>query len=433
MPLLSQRTARLGTENAFRIAPYIAEAEASGLRVIRCNLGQPDFPVPGHIREELKRQIDGGQGGYCDPQGILPLRNAIARQMRERGIEAAPERVVVFPGVKPSIGLVQLAYTDPGDEVIYPSPGFPIYESFIDYVSAEPVPLFLREENGFTVSAEELDRLITRFTRLVFLNFPSNPTGGVATREQLESLAAVLQARLPEDARIFSDEIYEDIVFDGRRHQSIATLPGMAGRTIVVSGVSKSYAWPGGRVGWALFPTVEEAQVFRNLNINYFSCVSSWAQEGARIALESPLSKPVVQRMVQAFQERRDVVVKGLNAIDGIRCSLPGGAFYAWPNVAGVCERLGVFDAHRSLPAAERERTSPSTLLQMFILLRHGVATLDRRSFGRIGAEREQFLRLSVATGLDDLREAVQRIGAAAHDARGFQEFMRDTQERRPW
>jgi aspartate/methionine/tyrosine aminotransferase len=340
---------------------------------------------------------------------------------------------VVFPGVKPSIGLVQQAYTDPGDEVIYPSPGFPIYESFIDYVSAEPVPLFLREENGFTVSAEELDRLITRFTRLVFLNFPSNPTGGVATREQLESLAAVLQARLPEDARVYSDEIYEDIVFDGRQHQSIATLPGMAGRTIVVSGVSKSYAWPGGRVGWALFPTVEEAQVFRNLNINYFSCVSSWAQEGARIALESTLSKPVVQRMVQAFQERRDVVVKGLNAIDGIRCSLPGGAFYAWPNVAGVCERLGVFDAHRSLSAAERERTSPSTLLQMFILLRHGVATMDRRSFGRIGAAREQFLRLSVATGLDDLREAVQRIGAAAHDARGFQEFMRDTQERRPW
>ncbi|HEY6910908.1 MAG TPA: aminotransferase class I/II-fold pyridoxal phosphate-dependent enzyme, partial [Myxococcales bacterium] len=140
MPLLSQRTARLGTENAFRIAPYIAEAEQSGLRVIRCNLGQPDFPVPGHIREELKRQIDGGQGGYCDPQGILPLRDAIARQMRERGIDAAPDRVVVFAGVKPSIGFVQQVYTDPGDEVIYPSPGFPIYESFVDYVSAEPVP-----------------------------------------------------------------------------------------------------------------------------------------------------------------------------------------------------------------------------------------------------------------------------------------------------
>ncbi len=433
MPLFSQRTARLGTENAFRIAPYIAQAEARGLRVVRCNLGQPDFTVPGHIREELKRQIDRGSCGYCDPQGILPLRQAIARQMHERGVDADPERVVVFAGVKPSIGLVQQTYTDPGDEIVYPSPGFPIYESFIDYVSAEPVPLFLREENGFAVAAEDVERLVTRHTRLVFLNFPSNPTGGVATREQLESIASVLRDRLPEDARIYSDEIYEDIVFDGRKHLSIASLPGMAERTIVVSGVSKSYAWPGGRVGWALFPTVEEARVFKNLNINYFSCVSPYAQEGARIALESPLSRPVVQQMVDAFQQRRDVVVRELNRIDGVRCSLPGGAFYVWPNLAAVCERLGVYEAHRALPQAERERTAPTTLLQMFILLRHGVATMDRRSFGKIGAAREHFLRLSIATGLADLREGVERIAKAASDVRGFEEFMGESRENPPW
>ena len=428
----AQRALRIGTENAFRLGPMIAQAEARGLRVIRCNIGEPDFPLPDHIRDEIKRQLDAGNTHYCEPQGVLSLRDAVARHMRAQGIDAAPERVVIFPGAKVPIGFAQQTYANPGDEIIYPSPGFPIYESFTGYIDAVPVPLYLREERGFAFTAEDLARLITPRTRLVFLNFPSNPTGGVPSTGDLAEVAEVLRTRLPPGARVFSDEIYEDIVFEVA-HRSIAALPGMAERTIVVSGVSKSYAWTGGRVGWALLPTVEEAQLFRNLNINYFSCVAAYTQEAARVALDSPLRAATLQRMVDSFRARRDVVVDGLNRIEGVRCALPPGAFYVWPNVRGVCERLGVLAAHAALPEDERSRTTPVTLLQMFLLMRHGVATLDRKSFGRIGADREQFLRLSVATSLADLREAVQRIARASQDGAGFESFLRETAGARPW
>jgi len=423
--MFAERVSRLGTENAFRLGPMIAEAEARGLRVIRCNIGEPDFPLPDHIREEIKRQLDAGNTHYCEPQGVLSLREAVARHMRAQGIDAAPERVEIFPGAKVPIGFAQETYANPGEEIIYPSPGFPIYESFTGYVGAAPVPLYLREDRGFAFAAEDLERLITPRTRLVFLNFPSNPTGGIPAAEDLAAIAEVLRERLPAGARVLSDEIYEDIVFDGE-HRSIAALPGMAERTIVVSGVSKSYAWTGGRVGWALLPTVEEAQVFRNLNINYFSCVAAYAQEAARVALDSPLRGATLKRMVDSFRERRDVVVEGLGRIPGVRCALPPGAFYVWPNLRGVCEDLGVFAAHEALSDDERARTPPATLFQMFLLMRHGVATLDRKSFGRIGADREQFLRLSVATRMEDLREAVERIADAARDRAGFQSFLRE-------
>ncbi|MCA1825380.1 MAG: pyridoxal phosphate-dependent aminotransferase [Myxococcales bacterium] len=430
--MYADRVARLGTENAFRLGPMIAQAESRGLRVIRCNIGEPDFPLPDHIRDEIKRQLDAGNTHYCEPQGVLSLRDAVARHMRAQGIDAAPERVVIFPGAKVPIGFAQQTYANPGDEIIYPSPGFPIYESFTGFIDAVPVPLYLREDRGFAFAAEDLARLITPRTRLVYLNFPSNPTGGVPSPEDLDGIAEVLRTRLPPGARVFSDEIYEDIVFDGG-HRSIAALPGMSERTIVVSGVSKSYAWTGGRVGWALLPTVAEAQVFRNLNINYFSCVAAYTQEAARVALDSPLRAPTLKRMVDSFRERRDLVVEGLSRVEGIRCALPPGAFYVWPNVRGVCEKLGVFAAHGELPEDERARTTPVTLFQMFLLMRHGVATLDRKSFGRIGADREQFLRLSVATGIADLREAVQRIAQAARDRAGFEAFIRETAQARPW
>lgn len=430
--MFAERIGRIGTENAFRLAPLIAQAEASGLRVIRCNIGQPDFPVPDHIRDELKRQIDLGNTQYTEPQGLLTLREAIARHMRGLGIDAAPERIVVFPGAKVPIGLAQEAYANPGDEIVYPSPGFPIYESFTGYVGATPVPLALRPERGFAFTGDDLARVLTPRTKLVYLNFPSNPTGGVPSRADLEDIAEVLRTRLPAGARVFSDEIYEDIVFDGA-HLSIASLPGMGERTIVVSGVSKSYAWTGGRVGWALFPTVEEAQVFRNLNINYFSCIAGYAQEAARVALESPLRAGALKRMVDSFRERRDVVVAGLNRIEGVKCEVPRGAFYVWPDVAQLCAKLGAFDAWQALPAHDKARTTPVTLLQLFLLLRHGVATLDRKSFGRIGAEREQFLRISVATAMSDLREATQRIAQASVDRRGFESFMREAESSRPW
>jgi aspartate aminotransferase len=234
----------------------------------------------------------------------------------------------------------------------------------------------------------------------------------------------VIRTRCREDVRIYSDEIYEHILFDANRHHSILSCPGMERNTILVSGASKSFSWTGGRIGWALFPTREEAEVFKNLNINYFSCTAPYNQEGVRLGLESPESLSTIKVMVDTFQLRRDMVVDGLNSIPGIRCPKPKGTFYVFPNVEGACRNLGIFDAFASLPVNIRERTSPSTLLQMFLLFVHGVATLDRRSFGRIGAEPFHYLRLSIATGTEALEKGLTRIAAAAGDAEGFRRFV---------
>ena len=427
MSLFAQRSGLLATENAFMLGPLIRDLEEHGHRVIKCNLGEPDFPLPAHVREEVKRQLDLDNTHYSDPQGLPSLRRAVAAHVAEtRGIAVDPERVVVFPGAKPPIGLCQQTYVEPGDEVVYPSPGFPIYESFTRYVGAVPVPVHLREEKGFALDGDDLAPLLGPRTKLVYLNFPSNPTGGVATPEQLAELAAVIVHYASHDVRIYSDEVYEDILFDGARHCSIASVPGMERRTIIVSGVSKSYAWTGGRLGWAVFPTVEEARVFKNLNINYYSSFPPYNQEGARLALESPLSRESIATMVAAFQERRDRVVAGLNAIPGIHCGKPRGTFYVFPNVAGACRRLGAIEAWESMPAGLRQRSSPSTLLQRFLLLRHHVATLDRRSFGTIGSEGKHYLRISIATAMADLEEAVARITRALEDSAGFRAFFAD-------
>ena len=427
MGLFADRADLLGTENAFRIGPYIKEVEDSGHRVIRCNLGEPDFALPRHIRDEVKRALDDDLTHYCDPQGLLSLREAIASDVgTRRGLSITPDRVVVFAGAKLPIGLALEAYVNPGDEVIYPSPGFPIYESFATYLGAALVPLHLEEKNGFSCTGAEIEPLVTRRTKLVYLNFPSNPTGGVATREDLEGIADVIRRKASPDVRVFSDEVYEHILFDGHVHHSIASVPGMADRTIIVSGASKSYSWTGGRIGWAVFPTAREAAHFKNLNINYISCVPAYNQMGARLAIVAPESRPEIHRMVAAFEERRDLVVKGLNEIPGITCRRPAGAFYVFPNVGGVCQRVGALAAHDALSPNVRAATSPATLFQLFLLFRYHVATLDRRSFGRIGSDGKHFLRLSIATGIEDLREAVQRVAAAANDARGFAAFVKD-------
>ena len=388
MGLYSKRAGLIDTENAFKIGPQIRGLEEQGKTVVKCNLGEPDFPVPGFVKEEVKRQLDLDNTHYCDPQGIPSLRKAIAKHFSEtRGINATPDRIVVFPGAKPPIGFTQQTYCDPGDEVVYPSPGFPIYESFIHYLEAKPVPIHLQEDKNFALSGEDIQPLLSKKTKMIFLNYPSNPTGGVASSEQLREIAQVIRDRCSEDVRVFSDEVYEHIVFDGNKHHSIISFPGMAKMTILVSGASKSYSWTGGRLGWALFPTAEEAEIFRNVNINYFSCTAAYNQEGARLALESPLSEEAIRRMVDIFQERRDLVVDGLNSAEGIRCQRPKGAFYAFPNVANACNNLGILDAYQSLPSDTRKRTSPSTLLQMFLLYEYQVATMDRKSFGRIGTE----------------------------------------------
>lgn len=427
MPLYSERVGRIDTENAFKVGPYIAEVEKAGHKVIKCNLGEPDFALPLHIVNAIKAALDKDMTHYCDPQGILPLREAIAQYIGEsRGLKITPDRVVVFPGGKPPIGLCQQTYCNEGDEIIYPSPGFPIYESFIKFVGAKPVPLHLQEEKAFSFDGSDLEKLITPRTKLIYLNFPSNPTGGVATEAQLEGIAKVIKEKCSPDVRIYADEIYENIIFDGLKNHSIASIPGMEKNTVIVSGASKSYSWTGGRIGWAVFPTAEEALVFKNLNINYFSCIPAYNQMGAVTAITSPESKISIKKMVSAFEERRNIVVEGLNKISGIKCQSPGGAFYVFPNISGLCKSLGVVSAFEKLPAEMRAKTSPSTLFQMFLLFKYHVATMDRKSFGRIGTEGMHYLRISIATGKEELIEAVKRIDVAAKDMKGFEEFVKE-------
>lgn len=427
MNLISDRTSLIATENAFKVGPYIVALENAGHKVIKCNLGEPDFPLPTHVRDEVKAQLDKDNVHYCDPQGILPLRKAIARYIGEaRGIEIVPEQVVVFPGGKPPIGLCQQTYCNPGDEIIYPSPGFPIYESFINYVGAVAVPVHLREELGFSFTGADLEKLITPRTKLIFMNFPSNPTGGVASPEQLEEIAEVIKRKCDPNIRIYSDEIYENILFDGSKNYSIASVEGMQEKTIIATGASKSYSWTGGRIGWVVFPSVEEALLFKNLNINYFSCIPPYNQEGAKVAIESPLSKISIAEMNSAFEERRDFVVNALNNMPGVQCQLPKGAFYVFPNIAGVVKNMKIDEAYAALPDDIKKTTSPSTLFQMFLLWSYKVAMMDRKSFGQLGTENMHYLRLSIATGLEDLKIGMERMADAIADQAGFDQFIKD-------
>jgi aspartate/methionine/tyrosine aminotransferase len=423
--LIADRIGVIGTEEAFSLGALIAEVESTGERVIKANLGQPDFPLPGHVADAVVGAIRDGLTTYCDPQGIPELRAAIAESVgADRGLDIDPERVVVFPGGRPPIGFAQHAYVEQGDKVVYPTPSYPLFESFIDYVRAEPVPVPLLEENGFSLSGAGLAPYLDRDVKLVYLNFPSNPTGGVATAEQLAEIGEVIRERAHPDVRIYSDEAYEAIVFDGAEHVSIASLPGMEERTIVATGASKTYSWTGGRVGWGVYPTVAEAKVMRRLNINYFASIPPYNQIGAKVALESPDSPPAIEAMVEAFQHRRDIVVGGLNAIEGVGCQNPKGAFYVFPNVGGLLERVGAIETYETLDPELRRRTSPATLFQLFLLYRYRTATMDRRSFGIRGSEGQHFLRISIATGEDDLREAVARIEAAGEDAAGFADYV---------
>jgi aspartate/methionine/tyrosine aminotransferase len=423
--LFADRVSRIGTEEAFALGALIRDVEARGERVIRCNLGQPDFPLPKHIVRAVQRALDDGLTTYCDPQGIPELRTAVALSIgAKHGLDVDPERVVVYPGGRPPIGFAHMAYSEAGAEVIYPSPGYPLFESFVPYFRCTPVPVVLREEHGFGLTRTELEPLLSPRTKLIFLNFPSNPTGGVATRAQLAELSELILEKTAPDVRVYSDESYEAITFDGDEHLSIAAMPGMEARTIIASGVSKTYAWTGGRVGWAVYPTVEEARVHRRLAINYFASIPPYNQWGAIEALESPESPPAIRTMVEAFERRRDVVVPALNAIEGIRCLNPKGAFYAFPNIAGVVENLGIQKAFDGLPQNIRERSSPATLFQLFLLYRYQVATMDRRSFSTLGSEGQHYLRLSIANADEELEEAVRRIAMASRDDTGFQDFM---------
>jgi aspartate/methionine/tyrosine aminotransferase len=234
----------------------------------------------------------------------------------------------------------------------------------------------------------------------------------------------VIRRKCDPNVRIYSDEIYENILFDGAEHHSLASVPGMQDKVLIATGASKSYSWTGGRIGWVVFPNVEEAKLFTNLNINYFSCIPPYNQEGARLAIESPESKRSIAEMNAAFEARRDVVVDALNAMPGVDCQVPKGAFYVFPNIAGAVQNLGADTAYAELPPEIQVRTSPSTLVQMFLLWNYQVATMDRRSFGQIGAENMHFLRLSIATGMDDLKTGMERMASAVADRGGFARFI---------
>ena len=425
MQLYAKRTFALDTENAFKIGPLIAKQETQGHSIIRLNLGEPDFNVPEFIKDEIKQQLDKNNTHYCDPKGLYTLREAISHQIYlSRRIQISPEQIVIFPGAKPAIGFCQQAYCDPGDEIIYPSPGFPIYESFIRYLNAIPVPIHLSEENGFTFNIEQFIERLNPKTKMIFLNFPSNPTGGIATLKQLEEIASLILEKCHPHVRIFSDEIYEHIIYENQPHYSIASIPGMEKRTIICSGFSKSYAWTGGRIGYAVFPSVEEADVFKNLNINYFSCVPPYNQEGARVALEHPDAANHIKKMVEIFEQRRDYVIQTLNQIPGINCQKPKGTFYAFPNIQELCDNLNICEFYQKLPLPIQQQTTPSTLFQMFALYYHNVAVLDRKSFGKTGSEGEHFIRISYASDLPILKQGLSHLKNAAKDVDGFKKFI---------
>jgi len=425
MNLYADRISALGTESAFKIGDDIRQCEEMGVSVIKLNLGEPDFTSAYNINEEAINEIRKGNTHYTDPQGVPSFRKSIAQHVHKtRSVPVNPAQVVVTPGAKPPISYTMMSYVSPGDEVIYPSPGFPIYESWVTFLGAKPVPLHLEESKGFRFDANDLEKLISPNTKLLIINSPSNPTGGILTEQDLRDIARVIKDKADENVRIFSDEIYEDIIFDGRKHVSILSIPGMAERTVMVSGHSKSYAMTGWRLGYAVLPTVDEAMIFRQFNINIISCTPPFIQEAGKAALEKPENKAIVASMVREFEARRNVVVEGLNQIEGIHCVMPEGAFYVFPNIGGVCEKLGIIEAYENLPPDFQANTSPSSLFQMFLLYHHGVATMDRKSFGTIGSEEKHYLRLSTATSMELLQEGIRRIAFASEDNKGFQEYI---------
>lgn len=424
MKLLADNIANLETESAFKIGDHIAKIQASGLSVVKLNIGDPNFDIPNFIKEELKAQLDKNNTHYCDPKGLLSFREAICERVKQKQkITVSPEQVVVFPGSKTSIGFSQQIYCNQGDEVIYAIPGFPIYEIFINYLGAKAVPIFLEESSHFVMTAEQLSERITKKTKLIYLNSPSNPTGSTFSKKEAEAIAEVILSKCHKNVRIYSDEIYEDLLFDQQPHYSVASIPGMQERTIISSGLSKNFSWTGGRVGYGVFPTIEEAEIFKKLNINYFSCVPAYHQEAATTAFRHSEGESYLQEIRSAYQQRRDIIAKALNAINGIHCTIPQGAMYLYPNITKICENLGINEVYLNLPSEMKRRSSPSTIFQMFALYYHQVAMLDQRAFGAQKHYPQSYIRLSLTSSLEILNEGVKRIQAAATDIDGFKRY----------
>ncbi|MGA3031194.1 MAG: pyridoxal phosphate-dependent aminotransferase [Candidatus Limnocylindrales bacterium] len=377
---LAERMARIGTETAFEAAARARALEATGRSVIHLEIGEPDFDTPANIRDAAKRALDRGATHYTPTVGIPELRAAIAADATARkGFTVTPDRVVVVPGGKPVMFFAILALIDEGDEVIYPDPGFPIYESMANYVGGVAVPCPIRQENGFRLDPKELASLVTSRTKLVIINSPANPTGGVSTRADLEQIAAVAREH---DLIVLADEIYGRILYDGEFF-SIASLPDMAERTIVLDGFSKTYAMTGWRLGYAIVPDALVTP-FSRLIVNSVSCTNAATQWAGVEALTGP--QDAVDAMVTEFKARRDLIVDGLNSIPGVTCLRPEGAFYVFPDISAT----GLTGAD----LADR------------LLNEGGVSALAGTAFGHVGLHH---LRFSYANSRENIAEAVRR------------------------
>jgi aspartate/methionine/tyrosine aminotransferase len=376
---------RLGTESAFEYLTKAKQLEAQGREIIHLEIGQPDFPTAPHICEAAYQAMQAGHTGYGPAAGLPELQGAIAHHISQtRDLTVDPEQVVVMPGAKPVIFFTILALVDAGDEVIFPDPGFPIYESMVNFVGARAVPLPLRESMDFRFQSEDLRTLVSPQTKLLILNSPQNPTGGVLTPQDLAEIATLAQAY---DFYILADEIYARILYEGHHH-SIASLPGMQERTILLDGFSKTYAMTGWRLGYAVAP-VAIAQKLTQLMINSNSCTCSFNQWAGVAALEG--DQTFVAEMVAEFRRRRGAIVTGLNQIPGLSCRWPGGAFYAFVNVS-------------QLPLDDKA-------LADYLLTKAGVAVLPGSSFG---AQGKGYLRLSYANSLGNIERALEQMGRSS-------------------
>jgi aspartate/methionine/tyrosine aminotransferase len=379
---VAQRMNRLGTETAFEVLARARALEATGKSIVHLEIGEPDFDTPKFIRQAAAAALEEGWTHYGPSAGLPEFRKTIADIWRaERGIPCDAENVVVTPGAKPIMFFVMLALLEEGDEVLYPNPGFPIYESVANFLNARPVPLHLREENDFDLDLRELESKITPRTRLLVINSPHNPTGAVLKPETVEGIAALARRH---SFHVLADEIYARIQYEGR-HLSIASLPGMAERTIVLDGFSKTYSMTGWRLGFGIMEKELAVHVAR-LMTNSNSCTASFVQRAGQAALTGPQTE--VQAMVAEFKRRREAIVAGLNQLPGVKCSMPKGAFYAFPNIRGTgigCKELA-----------------------KMLLEEAGVACLSGTSFGAHG---EGYIRLSYANSLENIRKALGQIG----------------------
>ena len=379
---------RIGEENAFAARALARASTAKGRDIINLGIGQPDFRTPEHIVEAAIKALRDGHHGYTPATGLLATREAVVRRtLATTGVEVSPENVMIMPGGKPTMFAAILMFGEPGTEILYPDPGFPIYRSMIEFTGAKPVPVPIREANGFAFSAEETLDLITPQTRLLILNSPANPTGGVTPRAEIEKLVKGLEVH-PQVA-ILSDEIYDVMTYDGEEHTSLLTYPEIRDRLIVLNGWSKTWAMTGWRMGWSIWPNGQKSanlyDKVRKLAVNCWSCVNAPSQFAGIAAIDGPQDD--VEKMMKAFDRRRKVVVEGLNDLPGVSCITPKGAFYAFPNVSKT---------------GWKAKKLASELLE-----NAGVALIGGPDFGILG---EGYIRLSYANSEENILRALERV-----------------------